>query len=153
MDSVVFSQLAMEHPHILLLDEPTNHLDMTSIDALATAIKEFEGGAVIVSHDFRTSSQLLPFYRIVNFYHANLGLISQVAEELWEVKDKKIRNLSKVRAPGASCRSLSALDITSFPPLHPSQEGITIKDYKNILIKESQSAIEKAKLFSKSSKT
>jgi len=104
---VVFSQLAMEHPHILLLDEPTNHLDMTSIDALATAIKEFEGGAVIVSHDFR--------------------LISQVAEELWEVKDKKIRNLSK--------------------------EGITIKDYKNILIKESQSAIEKAKLFSKSSKT
>ena len=29
-------------------------MDMTSIDALATAIKEFEGGVVIVSHDFRT---------------------------------------------------------------------------------------------------
>lgn len=27
---------------------------MASIDALALAIKEFEGGVVIVSHDFRT---------------------------------------------------------------------------------------------------
>ena len=33
--------------------QPTNHLDMASIDALAKAIKEFEGGVVIVSHDFR----------------------------------------------------------------------------------------------------
>jgi ATP-binding cassette subfamily F protein 2 len=75
-----------------------------------------------------------------------LGLISQVAEELWEVKAKKIRNLTKVRTPRASCLSLSALDTTS-------QEGITIRDYKNILVKESQATIEKAKLFSKSRKT
>ncbi|KAK4685098.1 ATP-binding cassette, subfamily F, member 2, partial [Tremellales sp. Uapishka_1] len=102
---VVFACLAMEHPHVLLLDEPTNHLDMESIDSLATAIKEFEGGVVIVSHDFR--------------------LISQVAEDLWEVKDKKVINLTK--------------------------EDISIVDYKKSLAVRSHSQIEKAKLMSKTS--
>jgi len=49
---------------MLLLDEPTNHLDIETIDALADAIKAWNGGLVLVSHDFR--------------------LINQVAEEIWE---------------------------------------------------------------------
>lgn len=60
---VVFAWLAWQTPHLLLLDEPTNHLDMETIDALGDAINEFDGGMVLVSHDFR--------------------LINQVAEEIW----------------------------------------------------------------------
>jgi len=60
---VVFAWLSWQMPHMLLLDEPTNHLDMETIDALANAINNFEGGLVLVSHDFR--------------------LISQVADEIW----------------------------------------------------------------------
>ncbi|MDR1468718.1 MAG: ATP-binding cassette domain-containing protein [Spirochaetaceae bacterium] len=36
---------------LILLDEPTNHIDTVSADALADAIKEFEGAAILVTHD------------------------------------------------------------------------------------------------------
>ncbi len=39
----VFAMMAFKHPHVLLFDEPTNHLDMQCIDALADAIKNFNG--------------------------------------------------------------------------------------------------------------
>jgi len=60
---MIFCIMSMVNPHMLLLDEPTNHLDMECIDSLADAINAFEGGCVLVSHDFR--------------------LIDQVAKEIW----------------------------------------------------------------------
>jgi len=45
----------------MFTDEPTNHLDIETIDALAEAIAEYEGGLILVSHDFRLISQVRAF--------------------------------------------------------------------------------------------
>ncbi|OMH81583.1 putative ABC transporter ATP-binding protein [Zancudomyces culisetae] len=55
---VTFACLAVLNPHFLVLDEPTNHLDMESIDALTAALRKFNGGVVIVSHDQRFISSV-----------------------------------------------------------------------------------------------
>eukprot|EP00053_Salpingoeca_punica_P001509 m.33794 g.33794 ORF g.33794 m.33794 type:complete len:589 (-) comp11054_c0_seq1:579-2345(-) len=67
---VVFAWIAHKTPHMLLMDEPTNHLDIETIDSLADAIKNFEGGLLLVSHDFR--------------------LISQVAKEIWICENQSV---------------------------------------------------------------
>merc|ERR1712196_727056 len=67
---VVFCLMSLRNPHMLLLDEPTNPLDMDMIDSLALAIKKFNGGTVLVSHDFK--------------------LLEQVADTIWVCDEKKI---------------------------------------------------------------
>ncbi|XP_022085059.1 ATP-binding cassette sub-family F member 2-like [Acanthaster planci] len=70
----IFAWLAFQGPHMLLLDEPTNHLDIETIDALADAINDFDGGLVLVSHDFR--------------------LINQVAKEIWVCEKQTVTKWS-----------------------------------------------------------
>ncbi|BAX81299.1 ABC-F family ATP-binding cassette domain-containing protein [Labilibaculum antarcticum] len=44
-------KLLLEPVNLLILDEPTNHLDMKTKDILKTALKEFDGTIILVSHD------------------------------------------------------------------------------------------------------
>ena len=68
---LVFAMLCMRPVNLLLLDEPTNHLDVDAVDGLARAINAYEGGVVLVSHDFR--------------------LIDKVAREIWVCESQKVR--------------------------------------------------------------
>ncbi|MBI5758018.1 MAG: ABC-F family ATP-binding cassette domain-containing protein, partial [Planctomycetales bacterium] len=48
---VALARLAALNANVLVLDEPTNHLDLWARDALETALREFEGTLLFVSHD------------------------------------------------------------------------------------------------------
>lgn len=45
------AKLLLDPPNVLLLDEPTTHLDLTSVEALVSALKDFEGTICTISHD------------------------------------------------------------------------------------------------------
>merc|ERR1712048_1410906 len=57
---VVLAASLWKAPHIIILDEPTNYLDRESLGALADAIREFEGGVVIISHNNDFTTALCP---------------------------------------------------------------------------------------------
>lgn len=50
---VLLAQVLASSPECLLLDEPTNHLDILSIRWLEKFLVDYEGLAVIISHDHR----------------------------------------------------------------------------------------------------
>ncbi|XP_025083351.1 LOW QUALITY PROTEIN: ATP-binding cassette sub-family F member 3-like [Pomacea canaliculata] len=70
---VAFAVMSAANPNFFVLDEPTNHLDMETIEALGEALRIFEGGVVLVSHDER--------------------LIRKICSELWVVSQGSVRSL------------------------------------------------------------
>jgi elongation factor 3 len=55
---VVLAACTWQRPHLIVLDEPTNYLDRDSLGALSKALKTFEGGVVIISHNAEFTESL-----------------------------------------------------------------------------------------------
>ena len=50
---LVMAQMLFDPPNFLVLDEPTNHLDLMTKEMLITALANYEGAMLFVSHDRR----------------------------------------------------------------------------------------------------
>ncbi len=55
---MLFGKLILQKNNIMVLDEPTNHLDMESIESLNTALENYPGTLLFVSHDREFVSSL-----------------------------------------------------------------------------------------------
>jgi ATP-binding cassette, subfamily F, member 3 len=68
---VALAKTLISEANFLLLDEPTNHLDFISENILIQALQQYKGSFVVVSH--------------------NRHFISQIANKIWYIEDKKIK--------------------------------------------------------------
>lgn len=64
---LLFAAMTYDAPALLILDEPTNHLDIDGREALISALNDYEGAVILITHD--------------------LHLIELIADDLWLVKD------------------------------------------------------------------
>ena len=48
---LMIAQMMTKNAHLLILDEPTNDLDFETLASLKSALQEFEGALILVSHD------------------------------------------------------------------------------------------------------
>jgi len=91
---VVIGAAMWNQPHIVILDEPTNYLDRDSLGALANAIKEYEGGVVIITHNDEFCRAICPERWVIEKMGDGIGRINVEGDPEWMTnvmqKDEKV---------------------------------------------------------------
>ncbi|MDP2914080.1 MAG: ATP-binding cassette domain-containing protein, partial [Candidatus Aminicenantes bacterium] len=91
---VLLGKLIATPLNLLLLDEPTNHLDMDSSDALLTAIDNFDGAVVMVTHNEMFLDALAE--RLIVFQSGGISMFEGTYQRFlekvgWEGEDERPR--------------------------------------------------------------
>jgi ATP-binding cassette subfamily F protein 3 len=83
------ARLLLASPDLLILDEPTNHLDIQAVEWLESYLRDWDGAAVIVSHDRYFLDQVVnTIYEMSHYgletYRGNYTAYTRHREERWE---------------------------------------------------------------------
>ncbi len=89
-------KLLLEPVNLLILDEPTNHLDMKTKDILKSALKDFDGTLIVVSHDRDFLDGL-----VTKVYEFGNKKVTEHLDGIYEfLKKKKMDSLREIERKG-----------------------------------------------------
>ncbi|MFN3327650.1 MAG: ABC-F family ATP-binding cassette domain-containing protein [Fervidobacterium pennivorans] len=81
---LALAKVLLRKPNMLILDEPTNHMDLETVEALESALKEYKGAVLLVSHDLELIRNVCNrFFTIKN------GELLESNEPIFFSKEKK----------------------------------------------------------------
>ena len=80
---LVMAKMLYDPPNFLVLDEPTNHLDMATKEMLITALSQYEGTMLFVSHDRHFLAALSN--RVLCFLPSSLMDFWGIREEFFDI--------------------------------------------------------------------
>ncbi|MDT8394276.1 MAG: ABC-F family ATP-binding cassette domain-containing protein [Bacteroidales bacterium] len=134
--------LLLNPSNLMILDEPTNHLDMHSKDILKSALLQYDGTLIIVSHD-RDFLQGLS-NKVFEFRNRNVQeYLSDIYDFLHFKKLKTLRELEQKNASGGA----SDREVSKNKEIYEKSKQIDRNIRKlNTQIKKSEQKIEKLEI-------
>jgi ATP-binding cassette subfamily F protein 3 len=89
----LLARLLLASPDLLILDEPTNHLDIAAVEWLEGYLSQWQGAALIVSHDRylldKVADHIWEMSRSgLEVYRGNYSAYLQQRQERWELRQQ-----------------------------------------------------------------
>ena len=69
---LALARLLLAAPELILLDEPTNNLDLQSVESVTSALRQYRGTLIVVSHDV-TFLEDIRMERVLELSRAGVG--------------------------------------------------------------------------------
>lgn len=105
---LALSLIVWQKPNLLLLDEPSNHLDVETREALTTALAEFGGSMLLVSHDrhlLRTT--------VDRFWIVADGSVQEFDGDLEDYRDWLVEHQANAKKQETSSNATIGAELTS----------------------------------------
>jgi ATP-binding cassette subfamily F protein 3 len=141
---LMLAKLVVEGPNFLVLDEPTNHLDIASREVVESALDEFEGTLLVVSHDrYFLDREMTHIWEI---YQGRVVQHTGAYSEYLESRDKVRALAPAVPRPPVLRPAPSRVASAPKPPVVQARHGDEAKEHQRGLqqLKRRQEELEKS---------